>query len=154
MSAGAVRLPRTAEAAIRTHAEAAWPVECCGLLTGRGAEGGRAAFVVAAAHPCRNLAADPAREFEVDPQAWLDLRTALETAGRGEAIIGCYHSHPGGPAAPSQRDLDEAWEPGFLWLVIAVAQGRATAMTAHVFECEAGGQDAPRRFRRLALDLV
>jgi proteasome lid subunit RPN8/RPN11 len=155
----AVRLPRAADAAIRAHAEAAWPEECCGLLSGAG-------LSVAAAHPCRNLAAEPAHAFEVDPQAWLDLRAALARAGRGETIIGCYHAHPDGTASPSARDLAEAWEPGFLWLVVAVAGGRARAMTAHVFEW--GGEGAPgapmapppgarpatRRFRPLALEIV
>ena len=150
--AGVVRLPRAAAAGIRAHAAAAWPEECCGLLSGRAGERAAApALEIASAHPCRNLAARPARAFEIDPQAWLDLRTALARQGGGAEIVGCYHSHPGGPAAPSPRDLAGAWEPDFLWLVVAVAEGRAGAIGAHLFEAEG---EAARRFRALALEIV
>lgn len=147
----AVLLPPGIAAAIRAAAEAAWPEEACGLLAGR-RDGAR--LGVTRAVPCANLAADRRRAFEIDPQAWLDLRAALarETGagGGGEDIVGCWHSHPDGRAGPSPRDLAAAWEPGFLWLVVAVRGGRAAAPTAHLFEAD-GPDLAQRRFRRLAV---
>lgn len=91
--------------AVLAEARAAHPRECCGLLEG---EGGR----IVAVHPSRNLARAPDR-FEIDPA----LQFRLLRAGR--RIVGCYHSHPDGVAAPSPRDADGAGEPGFLWLIAA-----------------------------------
>src|SRR4051794_25658977 len=82
--------------------------EICGLLFGTRER-------IEAAQPTRNVAADPRAWFEVDPAA-LFAALRAERAG-GPALIGHYHSHPGGRAAPSPRDLAAA-EPGRLWLII------------------------------------
>lgn len=39
----------------------------------------------------------------------------------GIDIIGHYHSHPDGPAAPSATDLSMAYEPKMIWLICRVA---------------------------------
>lgn len=116
-------------------AEEAYPEECCGLLVGRPAAGGGIELVRRAASA--NLSPAPLSAFEIDPKLWLDLRREL--AGGEEALVGLHHSHPDGPAAPSARDLAAAWEEGMLWLVTAVAQGRAGETTAHRFEGGEGG---------------
>ena len=69
-----------------------------------------------ALHPARNLSPDASR-FEIDPQ---DHCNALrEARGAGHAIIGCYHSHPGGKPEPSATDLAGAGEDNFLRLIAA-----------------------------------
>lgn len=113
-------------------AEAAWPAECCGLLIG--AERPDGAIEVARVAPSPNRARGrdgrPARDrFEVDPALRLDLQRGLR--GGPHRLVGLYHSHPGRPARPSQRDLDAAWEPDLLWLITAVADGQAVQTTAH-----------------------
>ncbi|SFP75110.1 Mov34/MPN/PAD-1 family protein [Sphingomonas rubra] len=85
-------------------------VEACGLLLGSGLR-------VDAVEPCRNVAADPARWFEIDPAA---LIAAHRRARAGEpAVIGCFHSHPGGRAEPSPRDAADAAPDGGIWIVVA-----------------------------------
>lgn len=138
----ALDLPAAVRQAIEAHAADAWPEECCGLLVGTRGDG---AVRVVRAAPSPNRAADRRRRFEIEPQIWFDLQRAL--AGTGTAIVGCYHSHPDGPPEPSPRDLADAWEPGFAWLVIATAAGRVRATAAWLFEEDAAG----RRFRLLAL---
>lgn len=83
--------------------------EICGLLLGR--EGG-----IEDVLSTRNVAADPARRFEVDPAA-LFAQARRERQG-GAAMLGSYHSHPGGDAIPSACDAAAA-EPGRLWLIVA-----------------------------------
>ena len=39
----------------------------------------------------------------------------------GPAPIGHFHSHPGGDAAPSPRDVAAA-EPGSYWIIVAVEE--------------------------------
>lgn len=95
--------------------------EVCGLLFGNG---GR----IDAAQACRNVAGDPARAFEIDPQALIAAHRAAREGG--PAIIGCYHSHPGGPATPSLRDVEAAAGDGAVWLIFG--QGQMTAWRSTV----------------------
>ncbi len=76
-----------------------------------------AAVHIATALPAANVAADPARSFEIDPAAL--LRSHREARGAGQAIIGHYHSHPDGDGRPSRRDAARATENGQIWLIIA-----------------------------------
>ena len=112
-------------------AEAAYPEECCGLLSGAEEAG---VVQVDGVHESENLAEEPARRFEVDPALRLRLQRTLRGSGRG--VVGIYHSHPDGPARPSPRDLDAAWEPDLVWLIIGVRKGQFVQSTAHVLVAE------------------
>ena len=106
-----VELPARLGDAILEEARAARPYECCGLLEGRREDG---AFRITALHPARNVRSDAAR-FEIDPR---DHFAAQKRArANGAIIIGCFHSHPGGPAQPSAADRAGAGEDDFLWLI-------------------------------------
>ena len=88
--------------------------EVCGLLFG-------ADDRIDAARATRNVAADRHHAFEIDPAA---LFAALRAErGGGPRLIGHYHSHPGGSAIPSRRDLAAA-VPGPLWLIVTGAEAR------------------------------
>ena len=92
-------------------AEAQSPLECCGLLQGlRDGD----VFQVMALHAGANLAASATR-FEIDPG--LQFSAQKTARAQHQAIIGCYHSHPGGQAHPSATDLAGAGEDDFLWLI-------------------------------------
>jgi proteasome lid subunit RPN8/RPN11 len=45
------------------------------------------------------------------------FRAPRAARGNGHAIVGCYHSHPGGRARPSAADAAGAGEENFLWLI-------------------------------------
>jgi proteasome lid subunit RPN8/RPN11 len=125
-------LPRALGSRIKAHAAAEFPRECCGLLEGRRRSDG---IEILRLHPARNLAARPDR-FEIHPE---DHFAALKGARlRGHAIIGCYHSHPGGAAKPSSGDLARAGEEEFLWLIAALADAEAPPRLAG-FVYAAGG---------------
>ena len=106
-----VRLEISREAldAIRAEAAASPAVEVCGLLLG---EGLRVERVV----PCRNVADVPATGFEIDPQALIAAHKAARAGG--PAVIGHYHSHPGGRAEPSPRDAAAA-RGEEVWVIVA-----------------------------------
>ena len=127
---------------ITEAAEAAYPEECCGLLVGRSEPSGDRVVTGVVASP--NVASGGARDrFEVDPQVRFDVQRALEDGP--ESIVGHYHSHPDGAAEPSARDLEMAWEPALVWLIVAVEDGRATETTAHLLDRSEG------RFRPIRL---
>lgn len=89
--------------AIEQHAETAYPKECCGVvIVFRGKE----RYV-----PCGNLAEDATRGFMLDPRDY----ASAEAMGEVLAIV---HSHPNGPATPSQADrvMCEAW--GLPWHIV------------------------------------
>ncbi len=128
-----VRLAPEDLRAVAGFAEAAYPEECCGLLSGSEDAG---VVLVDGVHWSANLAEEPTRRFEVDPALRLRLQRTLR--GRGRRVVGVYHSHPDGPARPSPRDLEAAWEPDLVWLVVGVRKGRAVRSTAHVLVAEGG----------------
>lgn len=97
------------ERLIEAAAEAL-PQESCGLLTGRA---GRIEGVV----PTRNVHPEPATHFEIDPQALVDAHRAARNGG--PQVLGYYHSHPAGPAAPSAADRREAAGDGSVWAIVA-----------------------------------
>ena len=115
-------LPREFRTRIESESRAAYPNECCGLV--EGVREGDSARVLAL-HTARNILAARDR-FEIHPE---DHFAALKTArDRGHAIIGCYHSHPGGAPQPSETDLSGAGEENFLWLIAAISRADAPGL--------------------------
>lgn len=115
-------IPQPFLTVITEAAEAAWPRECCGLLAGR--DLGAGDLVVTRVEPSANLTTGMAEDsFEVDPQVRFNLMRALE--GTNKRIIGHYHSHPNGLAEPSATDLQKAYEPDLIWVIVAVRNAQA-----------------------------
>ena len=98
------------------HSQRAWPLEACGLLIGTHVGG---MILVDQAVESANLAGHEAgHRFEVDPA--LLLRCQREARGKGQAVVGVYHSHPNGQAVPSAQDLSGAWQDHFVWLIAGI----------------------------------
>lgn len=119
------RVPRQALAEVARLAEAHPLREVCGFVVRR--EGGAVEVVeiANAAAPERAAAA-----FEMDPTAQLRLLRRL--AAEGGEVLAVFHSHLDAPAAPSARDVAEAFCAGQpLWPgaehVIAALRGGRTA---------------------------
>ncbi|MCS7351102.1 MAG: M67 family metallopeptidase [Anaerolineae bacterium] len=108
-------LDLTAEDAgrILAHVQAEWPLEACGLLGGIG----RRVLVV---YPTRNELASPVR-YRVHPDDLIRVMRELEA--RGWELVGIYHSHPHGPAAPSATDVAEAYYPEAVYVIAAPVRG-------------------------------
>ena len=114
------------------------PHEICGLLLGE-------AGCIREILPAANVAPDPARHFEVDPMTLITAHRAARK-GEGGAIIGSYHSHPGGNPEPSAADAASAAADGSLWLIV----GRGTAR----LWIAGPGQGGSVRFTPAALDMM
>ena len=128
MSELLVRLSPQQLQTIERAAEAAYPEEACGLLIGRAEPGG--AWQVSAVEASANVAEPPrTRRFEVDPKLRLKLERALRDSP--DSVVGAYHSHPNGSAAPSETDISMIFEPDMIWLITAVTDGRAGATMAY-----------------------
>ncbi|PZO74931.1 MAG: hypothetical protein DI640_06695 [Sphingomonas taxi] len=90
--------------------------EICGLLFG-------AAGSIEAAEACANVAANPARAFEIDPKALFAAHRRAR--GGARAVIGHYHSHPSGSPIPSPRDAAQAMGDGAVWVILGGGMARA-----------------------------
>jgi proteasome lid subunit RPN8/RPN11 len=96
---------------MRAHAAAAHPHEACGILLGEGTR-------VSETREARNVHPFPHTHFEIDPQALVDAHRAARREGAPQ-VIGYYHSHPSGPAAPSATDRASASGDGRVWAIVA-----------------------------------
>jgi proteasome lid subunit RPN8/RPN11 len=122
-------------AAIRLAAAQAYPNEGCGLLLGVEEPAREDAKVGVVLRVTRlvlaaNLHPEPRKGFELDPAVLIsvlrDLREMeLKGSRSGERLLGHMHSHPDALARPSARDLAMAHEPGQVWLIVPVKEGRA-----------------------------
>lgn len=108
--------------ALRQHAEEIYPYECCGVLLGQlGDDGVRNVTSVVRAGNTRTDSAH--NRYNIDPKDL--IRIQREGRGRGEDIIGFYHSHPDHPARWSPTDLTEAHWFGCSYVITSVEKGKA-----------------------------
>lgn len=103
-----LRVTRAALAEMLDEAMRAAPDECCGILLGRSG-------CIESLRPARNVHPAPRTHFEIDPQALVDAHRAARAGG--PEVIGYFHSHPRGPAAPSATDRAEAARDGRVWAI-------------------------------------
>ena len=96
---------------ISAHALECYPEEACGIIAGDGDAGTKL-------YRGRNLSATPRVAFELDPET-LARQLDFETAGLTMTAI--YHSHPSGPATPSEADIVQALYPDSVTIVCNLA---------------------------------
>jgi [CysO sulfur-carrier protein]-S-L-cysteine hydrolase len=106
-----MRIARSMVDQIVAQARDEAPNECVGII---GARDGRGVTVF----PVRNAAASPLR-YEIDPKEQLRVFEALDDA---ELEIGAiYHSHTRSAPEPSQTDINLAFYPDALYVIVGVA---------------------------------
>jgi len=105
-----LRIPRSLLDEIVEHARAEAPNECCGMIA---AVDGRAVAV----HRVPNAAASPLR-YEMDGMEQYRVQTAIEDAGHELGAI--YHSHTRSDPLPSQTDINLAFYPESLYVIVGV----------------------------------
>ena len=92
------------------------PDEACGLLTGPAVDD-EPLGVVEAARPCRNEDKS-ARTYRIDSRDFMATLRAAEE--RGDALVGCWHSHTHTDAYPSPTDIAQA-EAYPTWFYVIVS---------------------------------
>jgi proteasome lid subunit RPN8/RPN11 len=110
--------------------------EVCGLIGGHGER-------LVHGYPVANAAPDRGRLFELDPRGHFDALRAMGEAG--EDFVGIYHSHPVGPAWPSETDIRLCEYPDAVHVIIALAPPRGARVRAFSLR--------DREVRELELDL-
>jgi [CysO sulfur-carrier protein]-S-L-cysteine hydrolase len=69
-------------------------------------------------HPARNAAASPLR-YEMDGKEQYRIQTAIEDAGLDLGAI--YHSHTRSAPYPSQTDINLAFYPEAVYVIVGLA---------------------------------
>ncbi len=100
---------------IVAHAREDVPNECCGMV---GGVDGEARTVYRA----ENAEASPLR-YGIAGQEQINLMNEIE--GRGEELVGIYHSHTKSAAYPSQTDVNLAGWPDVVYLIVSLADPQA-----------------------------
>lgn len=142
----ALRISKTQLDELRRHGEAAYPHECCGVLTGETtADGAKQVLQVV---PCNNSdSSKPQVWYQINPR---DLvRIQREAYERNQDILGFYHSHPDCPARWSKSDLAEAHWPGCSYVITSVEQGKAQQTNSF----ELHGDEADKCFENEAITI-
>lgn len=96
---------------IVAHAREDLPNECCGIVA---ANDGNAVQVFRAV----NAEASPVR-YGLDPKD--QFRIMKEIEDNGWSLGAIYHSHTRSPAYPSQTDVNLAFYPEALYLIVSLA---------------------------------
>jgi len=105
---------------IVAHCYDGLPDEACGLLAGPVAGNEEPTGVVSAVYPCANAEAS-ARTYTVDSR---DLIKAMRDAeSRGDQLVGVFHSHTHTDAYPSPTDVEQAMEPGWMYVIVSLRDG-------------------------------
>ena len=126
-----MRIDRAAFEAIQAHGAEGYPNEICGVLVGPSGEG-RATE----AKRARNIIVERSKDrYEIDPHDHIRIQREADSAGLD--IVGYYHTHPDHPAQASRFDTERAWA-GYVYLIVAVHQGKAVDANAFVAEADGG----------------
>ncbi len=112
---------------IRLEAERAYPAECCGVLAGHASEVKEVCRLV----PVPNRRTDDPHRYLIAPDDLRRIEGDLRSSGH--EVLGCYHSHPDHPAAPSAFDTEQAW-PWYSYVIVRVDRGRAGELTSWVLD--------------------
>ena len=97
------------------HAREEAPNECVGVIASRDGE-------AVTVHRATNAAASPLR-YEIDADELYQLHDAIE---RAELELGAiYHSHTRSAPEPSQTDINLAFYPEALYVIVGIAAEKA-----------------------------
>jgi proteasome lid subunit RPN8/RPN11 len=113
-------VPLTIYRALMAHALREAPWECCGLLGGVGEE-------VRSCHPLTNRALTPQTRYFASPEDLFPAMRLLREAG--ETLLAIYHSHPDGVPFPSETDLELAFYPQTVYLIMGPLQAGSESLS-------------------------
>jgi proteasome lid subunit RPN8/RPN11 len=109
------------------HAQREYPNEACGLLAGKACpeqgrracpEQGRRDGWVERVYQMTNADHSPVT-YSLEPEE--QYRAFMEIEAEGRELLAIYHSHSHSPAYPSVTDLELAYYPDCLYLIISLA---------------------------------
>lgn len=120
----ALILPQALYEEMLTHLLGVYPEEGCGLLPGRDHH-------ILAHYPIENKLHSPTA-YEMNPKQ--QIKAMLAFKAEGLELVSMYHSHPHGPAEPSETDKAYAYYPEAIQIIVSLAEVSAPVVRAFVVE--------------------
>ena len=106
------------------HAEAHYPEEACGLVSGRDG-------IAIGLYPVENIRHSPVA-YEMEPLGQVRAMLAIEAEGLD--LLAIYHSHPDGPARPSATDVAIANYPDSAYIIVSLADRERPSIRAFMIQ--------------------
>lgn len=106
-----IKIPRSIVDDIINQARAEHPRECCGLLGGSDSHARNR-------YPLQNRSPEPERRYFVAPEELFGAMRRMRDLH--DELVVIYHSHPRTPAYPSQTDIELAFYPEAVYLIVAL----------------------------------
>lgn len=113
-----LRIPSDIHKEMLEHAKTDFPFECCGILGGNGND-------VSRIYKMTNT--DSSRvSYLMDPRE--QIKVFKEMRNLGLELKAIYHSHPNHPAYPSMTDVNLAYYPEAVYIIISIKDNGDTEM--------------------------
>ena len=106
-----ISITRQQKQAMLTHILSCLPEEGCGLISGT--QDGEVVSVIPITNELHSQTA-----FRMAPQEQIQAFLQIDT--NNFDLIAVYHSHPKGPAWPSESDIDQFRYPGVIQLIWSI----------------------------------
>jgi len=107
-----IRIPKTIYQGMLDHARKEWPLECCGILSGK-------EKIVQKAFKLKNSEESPVR-YSMSPQDQLKVYEEMEKESM--EMVAIYHSHPQTIPFPSETDVKLAFYPDVASIIISLKE--------------------------------
>ena len=115
-----LRIPKTIYQGMLEHARREWPLECCGILSGR-------EKTVQKAFELKNTEESPVL-YSMAPQE--QIKVFEEMDKESMEMIAIYHSHPKTIPFPSETDVKLAFYPDVSSVIISLKEEENPVMKA------------------------
>jgi proteasome lid subunit RPN8/RPN11 len=115
-----MRIPRALLDEIIEHARNDLPNECCGIVASENGEGVKV-------FRATNAEASPVR-YSLDPRE--QYRITMEIEDRGWELGAIYHSHTRSEPYPSQTDVNLAFYPDAIYVIVSLRKPDEPEMRA------------------------
>jgi len=122
-----IRIPKTIYQGMLNHAKKEWPLECCGILSGK-------EKTVQKAFELKNTEESPVK-YLMSPQDQLEVFEKMEKESM--EMIAIYHSHPKTIPFPSETDVRLAFYPEVSSVIISLKKEKNPVVKAFHIRKEA-----------------
>jgi len=121
-----IRLPQEFAQEMIAQAREEAPYEACGVIAGKEGKAVKLYRTANAEHSPTTYRLEPEEQY----------RILMEMEEKGWELWGIYHSHPAFPAYPSARDIEQAYFPESLYLIVSLAQEELEIKAFRIVEGE------------------
>jgi proteasome lid subunit RPN8/RPN11 len=122
-----IRIPKSIFQGMVEHARRVWPLECCGILSGKNK-------TVEKAYEMKNTEKSSIR-YSMSPRDQLDVFEEMEK--ECTKMIAVYHSHPHTIPFPSETDVKLTFYPEISSIIISLREEKSPVVKAFRIDQEA-----------------